>query len=62
MDQDIKTKTLETAELYFFRGVPAANSALKVLRKVLQEKDLWPPAGSRPAAGPQQNAGKAPAP
>jgi len=36
----------EIAEVIFqtmiYGGVPAANSALKVLREVLEERDLWP--------------------
>ncbi len=37
----------EIAEVIFqtmiYGGVPAGNSALKVLREVLQERGLWPP-------------------
>ena len=37
----------EIAEVIFqtftYAGIPTVNTALKVLREVLQEKDLWPP-------------------
>ena len=30
-------------QTFTYGGIPTVNTALKVLREVLQEKDLWPP-------------------
>lgn len=45
---NVGCKTEEIAEVIFqtavYGGVPATNSALKVLRSVLEERGEWPPA------------------
>jgi len=44
---NVGCKIREIAEVIFqsaiYGGIPATNLALKTLRQVLQEKDLWPP-------------------
>jgi 4-carboxymuconolactone decarboxylase len=46
MSEDIKTKTREIAGVIFqtftYAGITTVNTALKVLRAVLEEKGLWP--------------------
>ncbi len=45
---NVGCKPAEIAEAIFqtaiYGGVPATNSALKTLRSVLKEKEMWPPA------------------
>jgi 4-carboxymuconolactone decarboxylase len=45
---DIAETIFQTA---IYGGIPATNSALKVLRAVLEEKGSWPPASKTPEGG-----------